>query len=193
MKCIQGFRMSSLRAGHYLLAAYLTIGFNCTLCVHAQNIVDIGNTQPDQSVQELSVAENDLMVPSTDTSLVSNPAKGMLIFQNTDTQFYYFDGIWWRQLKSKVSAMVQAPFSIDDMDNPENTWSRSEFVLKYPEGWTEESYTEEDRKILKRVLVKDGHVVEYRMVTQLWGERFYFKNDNIIPRHQFEKETAGLN
>jgi tetratricopeptide (TPR) repeat protein len=68
----------------------------------------------------------------------------------------------------------------------------SELALEYPEGITEETYNEGDKKIVRRILVKEGRSDDYRMVIQPWGARFYFKNDQSIPKHQFDRETTNI-
>lgn len=68
----------------------------------------------------------------------------------------------------------------------------SELALEYPEGITEETFNEGDKKIVRRILVKEGRSDDYRMVIQPWGARFYFKNDQSIPKHQFDRETTNI-
>jgi len=116
MKCIQGIGMSSLRVGPYVLCTLLTIGLNWTLCVHAQNNAGIGTPSPDPSaILDLSATDMGLLIPRTDTSLVPSPATGLLIFQSTDTQFYYFDGNWWDPISNE--AAPESPFIFYGLDN----------------------------------------------------------------------------
>ena len=82
------------------------IVFGIVLCIsimfisdlQAQNNVGIGTTVPHPSaLLELEATNMGILIPRTDTNLITNPATGLLIFQNADTQFYYFDGTWWKQ------------------------------------------------------------------------------------------------
>ena len=79
---------------------------------------------------------------------------------------------------------------------PEPTQEKERFLtelaLEYPEGLTEETYNEGDKKITRRIVVKDGRSDDYRMVVQPWGAKFYFKNDHSIPKHQFDTETTDV-
>ena len=61
--------------------------------------VGIGTLLPDSSaILELKSSDKGILIPRTDTGLVSNPATGLLIYQISDNVFYYFDGIYWRPL-----------------------------------------------------------------------------------------------
>jgi tetratricopeptide (TPR) repeat protein len=65
----------------------------------------------------------------------------------------------------------------------------SELALEYPEGLTEETYMDGQKKIVRRIVVKYGRADDYKMVVQPWGAKFYFKNDKSIPSHLFALET----
>ncbi|MFT4525484.1 MAG: hypothetical protein ACI85F_001638 [Bacteroidia bacterium] len=63
----------------------------------AQDNVGIGTTTPDpSSILEISSSDKGLLIPRTDTTSITNPATGLLIYTETDSTFYYFDGIVWR-------------------------------------------------------------------------------------------------
>jgi hypothetical protein len=66
--------------------------------MNAQNI-GIGTNNPHPSAS-LEIADTDkgILIPRTDTSSVSNPASGLLIFQNSDKQFYYHANSKWNAI-----------------------------------------------------------------------------------------------
>ena len=65
----------------------------------AQNNVGIGTNAPDASaILDLTAADMGILIPRTDTTLVTGPATGLLIYQVTDDNFYYFNGFLWLPL-----------------------------------------------------------------------------------------------
>ncbi len=66
---------------------------------------------------------------------------------------------------------------------------QKDLASKYPSGVTEESFTEGNKQIVKRVIVKEGVGNEYRRVTHNWGGVFYFKNGEAVPERVWKKET----
>jgi len=66
--------------------------------VLAQDNVGIGTVTPDPSaLLEIQALNKGLLIPRTDTLAITNPATGLLIYTVTDSSFWYFDGIYWRQ------------------------------------------------------------------------------------------------
>lgn len=64
----------------------------------AQDNVGIGTITPDPSaLLEVQALDKGLLIPRTDTLSITNPATGLLIYTVTDSSFWYFDGIYWRQ------------------------------------------------------------------------------------------------
>lgn len=64
----------------------------------AQDNVGIGTITPDPSaLLEVQALDKGLLIPRTDTLSIANPATGLLIYTATDSSFWYFDGIFWRQ------------------------------------------------------------------------------------------------
>lgn len=64
----------------------------------AQDNVGIGTVTPDPSaLLEVQALDKGLLIPRTDTLAIPNPATGLLIYTPTDSSFWYFDGIYWRQ------------------------------------------------------------------------------------------------
>jgi hypothetical protein len=59
---------------------------------NGQDNVGIGTLTPHPSaILDLTAATQGFLVPRTDTALVVNPADGLLIYQTTDKNFYYYD------------------------------------------------------------------------------------------------------
>ena len=121
--CHQGFGRGSLREGVYTVAVFFTLWFHCTLYVHAQNNVGIGtNTPAPSALLDLTSTDKGILIPRiADTTLVAAPATGLLIFQSADTQFYYFDGNWWRQALGPEGP--QGPVGPTGADGAANAWS----------------------------------------------------------------------
>ncbi|HMN04548.1 MAG TPA: hypothetical protein PKD45_02385 [Flavobacteriales bacterium] len=67
-------------------------------------------------------------------------------------------------------------------------YSRSELAAQYPQGVTEESYTEGNKVIIRRVLVQGNKADEYSKVIAKWGT-FYFKNGQSISEYIWTVNT----
>ncbi|MCW5897869.1 MAG: hypothetical protein KIT10_01260 [Flavobacteriales bacterium] len=68
--------------------------------------------------------------------------------------------------------------------------NRSKLAQEYPPGVTEESYTEGNKVIIRRVVVNGNRADEYSKVIAKWGT-FYFKNGQSISEAIWSKETEG--
>ncbi|GAB5417531.1 MAG: hypothetical protein Crog4KO_08030 [Crocinitomicaceae bacterium] len=69
----------------------------------AQNVgINETGALPDATaILDISATDKGLLIPRTDTTTVNGgglPATGLLIYQNNDDLFYYFDGIKWSSL-----------------------------------------------------------------------------------------------
>jgi len=69
-------------------------------------------------------------------------------------------------------------------------YNRNKLALEYPQGVTEESYTEGNKVIIRRVVVNGNKADEYSKVIAKWGT-FYFKNGQSITEAIWTKETEG--
>jgi hypothetical protein len=69
-------------------------------------------------------------------------------------------------------------------------YSRSKLATEYPQGVTEESYTEGNKVIIRRVVVNGNRADEYSKVIAKWGT-FYFKNGQSVTNLIWTKETEG--
>jgi hypothetical protein len=76
----------------------------------AQNI-GIGTTTPDSSAMlEISSNNKGLLLPRIkDTSVIKNPAKGLLIYSNNDNTPWYYDGRQWQTVAPAVLNTTPAP------------------------------------------------------------------------------------
>ncbi len=68
--------------------------------------------------------------------------------------------------------------------------NRSKLAMEYPPGVTEESYTEGNKVIIRRVVVNGNKADEYSKVIAKWGT-FYFKNGQSISEAIWSRETEG--
>jgi hypothetical protein len=70
---------------------------------------------------------------------------------------------------------------------------KSELAKKYPEGITEESATEMNSKIIRRIVVKgnEGHL--YIQKTTSFGPIYYFKDDVPITEKEYLRDTEIVN
>ncbi len=83
-------------------ASYFSISQN--------NNVGIGTLFPHPSaILELNASDKGILIPRSDTLTVNTagtPANGLLIYQNSDSIFYYYDGIIWRPLISTLTTVI---------------------------------------------------------------------------------------
>jgi hypothetical protein len=94
----------------------LVLLFGLSGAIIAQNNVGIGTNTPDPtSALEVQSTDKGVLIPRTDTNSVNvasapgNPATGLLIYQNTDNIFYYFDGVKWTPIGAGASAGPTGP------------------------------------------------------------------------------------
>lgn len=66
---------------------------------------------------------------------------------------------------------------------------QKQLAEKYPSGITEETMTEGNKTIVKRVVVKDGKGNEYKRVEHSWGGVFFFKNGDAVTDRVWKSET----
>ncbi|MCB0794756.1 MAG: hypothetical protein KDB88_08470, partial [Flavobacteriales bacterium] len=69
-------------------------------------------------------------------------------------------------------------------------YNRSKLAQEYPPGVTEESYTEGNKVIIRRVVVSGNKADEYSKVIAKWGT-FYFRNGQSISETIWTSETEG--
>jgi len=80
---------------------------------------------------------------------------------------------------------------LEDTYNQPRTISggnRSQLAMEYPPGVTEESRTEGNKVIVRRVVVYGNKADDYSKVIAKWGV-FYFKNGYSISEHIWSRET----
>lgn len=82
-----------------VLQGLFFISFQVKKSVGQNQNFGIGTLNPDSSaILELKSTNKGFLIVRTDTSLVLSPATGLLIYQNSDNTFYFFDGIKWKPL-----------------------------------------------------------------------------------------------
>ncbi|MBK6542711.1 MAG: hypothetical protein IPG10_15810 [Flavobacteriales bacterium] len=69
-------------------------------------------------------------------------------------------------------------------------YNRSKLATEYPQGVTEESYTEGNKVIVRRVVVDGNKADEYSKVIAKWGT-FYFRNGQSITEMIWTNGTEG--
>ncbi|MBK9060296.1 MAG: hypothetical protein IPL81_10630 [Flavobacteriales bacterium] len=67
-------------------------------------------------------------------------------------------------------------------------YNRNELASQYQQGVTEESYTEGNKVIIRRVVVQGNKADEYSKVIAKWGT-FYFKNGQSISEQIWSVNT----
>lgn len=67
-------------------------------------------------------------------------------------------------------------------------YNRSKLAQEYPPGVTEESYTEGNKVIIRRIVVQGNKADEYSKVIAKWGT-FYFKNGQSISEQIWTNDT----
>ena len=66
---------------------------------------------------------------------------------------------------------------------------QSDLRTKYPNGVTEEEYTNNGKTILRRVVIKNEFAGVYTKVTHNWGGIYCFRDNTPITEIMFENET----
>ncbi len=67
-------------------------------------------------------------------------------------------------------------------------YNRGKLANEYPQGVTEESYTEGNKVIIRRVVVQGNKADDYSKVIAKWGT-FYFKNGQSISEQIWSRDT----
>ena len=96
------------------------------------------------------------------------------------------------QASAEARAQAKAKLEATPPDQPKAfaDFNRSKLAQEYPPGVTEESYTEGNKVIIRRVVVNGNKADEYSKVIAKWGT-FYFKNGQSITEAIWAKETEG--
>ncbi len=66
---------------------------------------------------------------------------------------------------------------------------QSELRSKYSNGITEEEYSDNGKKVLRRVVIRDDFAGVYTKVSHGWGGIYFFKDNTPITEIMFENET----
>jgi hypothetical protein len=92
--------------------------------------------------------------------------------------------------ESRMQAKQQLDATPKDQPRAFADYNRNKLAMDYPPGVTEESYTEGNKVIIRRVVVQGNRADEYSKVIAKWGT-FYFKNGQSITEAIWSKETEG--
>lgn len=92
--------------------------------------------------------------------------------------------------EQRGQAMERIAATPPDQPRSFNDFNRSKLAQDYPPGVTEESYTEGNKVIIRRVVVQGNRADEYSKVIAKWGT-FYFKNGQSITEAIWARETEG--
>lgn len=68
-----------------------------------------------------------------------------------------------------------------------------EIAKKYPQGVSKEEYKQGNKIIYLIYVVEGSKGVEYKKVKHDWGGEYYFRNEESIPKFQYNKETLSNN
>ena len=68
---------------------------------------------------------------------------------------------------------------------------RNELAKKYPQGVTEESTTEGNLRVIRRIVVRGAEAHLYLKKTTSFGAVYYFKDDVSITEAEFNKDTGS--
>ncbi len=70
------------------------------------NNVGIGTTTPHPSAAlDISSSNQGILIPRVEPISVSNPAKGLMVFSNSDSLFYYYDGGSWNKIQHGADSL----------------------------------------------------------------------------------------
>jgi len=86
--------------------------------------VGVGTTTPHPSAAlDVSATDQGILIPRTDTSSIAAPAEGLMIFQNTDQQFYFYSGGHWNAIAANQGSKIvdsDADTRVDVESSPDN-------------------------------------------------------------------------
>ncbi|MBS1583508.1 MAG: hypothetical protein JST66_15005, partial [Bacteroidetes bacterium] len=93
-----------------------------------------------------------------------------------------------RAQESRLAAKEQLDATPVNQPRSFADYNRSKLAAEYPQGVTEESYTEGNKVIIRRVVVQGNKADEYSKVIAKWGI-FYFKNGQPISEQLWSRDT----
>jgi hypothetical protein len=69
----------------------------CNICLNSQSvgISDDGSSPEASAMLDVKSADKGLLIPRADTSAITSPATGLMLFQPSDNRFYYYNGTTW--------------------------------------------------------------------------------------------------
>ena len=98
----------------------------------------------------------------------------------------------YTQTSEAARARNKALLDATPVDQPRDfaNYNRNKLAQEYPPGVTEESYTEGNKVIIRRIVVNGNRADEYSKVIAKWGI-YYFKNGQSITEAIWTRETEG--
>ncbi len=94
--------------------------------------------------------------------------------------------------QQQKNAPKQDKIDISTIEIKSNFIEKSkEIARKYPQGVTKEEYKQGNKIIYLIYAVDGGKGVEYKRVKHDWGGEYFFRNEESIPKFQFNKETLS--
>lgn len=100
------------------------------------------------------------------------------------------------QLKKIEDDNAPKPQKIDISNIEINTHyieKSREIAKKYPQGVSKEEYKQGNKIVYLIYVVEGSKGVEYKKVKHDWGGEYYFRNEESIPKFQYNKETLSNN
>ena len=100
------------------------------------------------------------------------------------------------QLKKTEDDNAPKPQKIDISNIEINTHyieKSREIAKKYPQGVSKEEYKQGNKIVYLIYVVEGSKGVEYKKVKHDWGGEYYFRNEESIPKFQYNKETLSNN
>ncbi|MFY9310222.1 MAG: hypothetical protein WAQ28_14340 [Bacteroidia bacterium] len=96
--------MRNLYLHHVLIVVLAVLILQPSSELKAQNNVGIGTINPSSSaILDLTATDKGFLIPRlADTSAVTSPATGLLIYLTTNNRFYYYNGTYWQAIASGV-------------------------------------------------------------------------------------------
>lgn len=158
-----------------------------TWAAYMDRIADAGQQRADQARKQVVEQEQDLqaMQQRSNTLVERQREEVERMKQQLEARE--------RQLRSSSKDREMSEKERIDKISPNQQrsfadYTRNELASQYPQGVTEESYTEGNKVIIRRVLVQGNKADEYSKVIAKWGT-FYFKNGQSISEQIWSVNT----
>ncbi len=107
---MKSFTRSLIQA--FFIVTFVILSFDG----NAQNVaINTDGSAPDASAMlDVKSTTKGLLIPRADTSAVSTPATGLMVFQNSDKTFYFYNGANWQKMSDEVTDHIVSIDSLTD-------------------------------------------------------------------------------